>query len=138
MLKTILTIGLLSASVSAFANNGLSTICSDTNAWHLNTGKQSKSMRVDFVGRSAMYGQDMAFSVFLDLDNKPNVQGYQTLYSTLGEDITIANISEDSFKLTVPGYADLVMTQTPSGIKVETDPTHVSWVQGCITTTTWE
>jgi len=138
MLKTILTIGLLSASVSAFANNGLSTICSDDNVWHLNTGKQSKNMRLDFVGRSSMDLKDMAFSVFLDLDNSANVQGYHTIYSTLGQDITIANISKDSFKLTVPAYAGLIMTQTPSGMKVETDTAYFNWIQGCITTTRWE
>ncbi|UKA08723.1 hypothetical protein IHC92_18090 [Photobacterium damselae subsp. damselae] len=136
MLKSILTIGLLSASVSAFANPGLSTTCSNNNTWHLNTGENTKSMRLDFVGRSSVMAEDMAFSVFLDLDQKPNFQGYKTLYSTLG-DLVIANINKESFKITVPDYADLIMTQTPSGMKVTVDPTYVSWVQGCFTTLKW-
>lgn len=135
MIKSLLTICLLCTSISAFASyhdKGWSTTCSDTNNWLLDTGAGAKSLRLDFVGRSALYAQDLAFSVHLDM-NGSNIEGFKTLYSTI-DDVVVKNI-DNNIGLSVGGFVDFKITQTQSGLEVNT--TSPDWAQGCFTTLTW-
>lgn len=137
MIRAIFAVGLFSVSVSAFANypgKGLSTSCGH-NEWYLDTGLSAKSMRIDFVGRSSVYGEDVAFSAHLDLNGTPNVHNVTSLYSTTQTDVTVENIDNKSFSLSLGAYVNVKMTQTLSGMKVEL--INPSWVEGCFTTLTW-
>ena len=146
MLKTILTVGLLSATFSAgalandqYENKGLSTTCSDTNTWELSTGSSAKGLRLDFVGRTSYYGTDLAFSMHLDTSAENKLVGkFTPLYSTTGP-IHVENVTADSFTIRPEGtgsHLELLVTQTSSGLVV-THNTPGQWAQGCFTTLTW-